>query len=147
MQDPLQGSAIVLIDEIDLHLHPQWQLSIITKLTTTFPNCQFIFTTHSPIVASDTKGKVYGLEDGNLIPLKTFGRNADVILAEIFKVPNPRNQYVQGLIEDAYGAIYSNNKDSLDKVIDELVSNNADELDIARIKLEWIRWNKSNITK
>lgn len=147
LQDPLQGSGIVLIDEIDLHLHPQWQLSIITKLTTTFPNCQFIFTTHSPIVASDTKGKVYGLEDGNLIPLKTFGRNADVILAEIFKVPNPRNQYVQGLIEDAYGAIYSNNQESLDKVIDELVSNNADELDIARIRLEWIRWNKSNITK
>lgn len=40
--------AIVLVDEIDLHLHPKWQRVIIGKLRKLFPNIQFIFTTHSP---------------------------------------------------------------------------------------------------
>lgn len=42
--------AVVLVDEIDLHLHPKWQRVIIRKLRTVFPNVQFIFTTHSPTI-------------------------------------------------------------------------------------------------
>ena len=48
-------SGIVLIDEIDMHLHPNWQWKIVTALTKTFPKIQFIATTHSPIVISSTK--------------------------------------------------------------------------------------------
>ena len=147
LSDPLQGEGIVLIDEIDLHLHPQWQLSVITKLTSTFPNCQFIFTTHSPIVASDTKGKVFGLEDGNIIPLRTFGRNADTILAEIFRVPNPRNEFIQGLINDAYNAIHSNNHELFDMVMKKLQSFNVDASYIVRINLEKVRWDKRHNEK
>lgn len=147
LSDPLQGEGIVLIDEIDLHLHPQWQLSVITKLTSTFPNCQFIFTTHSPIVASDTKGKVFGLEDGNIIPLRTFGRNADTILAEIFRVPNPRNEFIQGLINEAYNAIHSNNHELFDMVMKKLQSFNVDASDIVRINLEKVRWDKRHNEK
>jgi predicted ATP-binding protein involved in virulence len=47
---PLEGSGIVLIDEIDLHLHPKWQRMIVPKLLDVFPNCQFIISTHSPHV-------------------------------------------------------------------------------------------------
>jgi len=47
---PLLGSGIVLIDEIDLHLHPKWQRMIVPKLLNVFPNCQFIISTHSPHV-------------------------------------------------------------------------------------------------
>lgn len=50
MGNPLNSSAIVLIDEIDLHLHPDWQQRVIGDLTTTFPNAQFILTTHSPYI-------------------------------------------------------------------------------------------------
>ena len=42
--------GVVLVDEIDLHLHPKWGYSIVQKLRTWFPNIQFIFTTHSPTV-------------------------------------------------------------------------------------------------
>lgn len=147
LPNPLQGEGIVLIDEIDLHLHPQWQLSVISKLTKTFPHCQFIFTTHSPIVASDTKGKVFGLEEGNLIPLNTFGRKSDTILAEVFDVPNPRNQYVQSLIDNAYNAIHTNNTEQFDKTMAELVNNSIESADLARINLEKIRWQNSNNTK
>jgi hypothetical protein len=48
--DPLAGRALVGIDEIDLHLHPRWQRTVLPQLTALFPNTQFILTTHSPIV-------------------------------------------------------------------------------------------------
>jgi predicted ATP-binding protein involved in virulence len=47
---PLDASGIVLIDEIDLHLHPLWQQRVIADLRRTFPNIQFVVTTHSPQV-------------------------------------------------------------------------------------------------
>lgn len=54
---PLEGEGIVLIDEIDLHLHPEWQRMVISKLTETFPNCQFIISTHSPQVFGEVEAK------------------------------------------------------------------------------------------
>jgi hypothetical protein len=48
--DPLAGVALVGIDEIDLHLHPRWQRTVLPQLTDLFPNTQFVLTTHSPIV-------------------------------------------------------------------------------------------------
>lgn len=54
---PLLGYGIVLIDEIDLHLHPQWQQTIIERLTSTFPNVQFVVTTHSPQVLSTVNSR------------------------------------------------------------------------------------------
>lgn len=50
LENPLLASGIILIDEIDLHLHPKWQRHILQSLHDTFPNVQFIVTTHSPII-------------------------------------------------------------------------------------------------
>lgn len=50
MTNPLQAKGIVMIDEVDLHLHPQWQRSILNDLHGVFPNVQFIVTTHSPLI-------------------------------------------------------------------------------------------------
>ncbi|WP_419813570.1 AAA family ATPase [Bacterioplanoides sp.] len=55
MTDPLQTSGMILIDEIDLHLHPGWQQTILTDLTSTFPNIQFVVSTHSPQVVSSVE--------------------------------------------------------------------------------------------
>ena len=56
--------GIVLIDEVDMHLHPKWQWKIIEALKTTFPKVQFITTTHSPIVISSCKNdKIILLEN------------------------------------------------------------------------------------
>lgn len=52
LDNPLHGNGVVLIDEIDLHLHPAWQQRVIPSLLGTFPNIQFIVTTHSPQVLS-----------------------------------------------------------------------------------------------
>ena len=48
--DPLAEPAVVLVDEIDLHLHPKWQRELIGFLTERFPNTQFIATAHSPLI-------------------------------------------------------------------------------------------------
>ena len=50
LDNPLEGHGVVLIDELELHLHPTWQRGIVEKLRSTFPNIQFIGTTHSPFV-------------------------------------------------------------------------------------------------
>ena len=56
LSDPLEtGQAVVLIDELDLHLHPRWQRTVVKKLTETFPACQFIATTHSPQIIGEVQ--------------------------------------------------------------------------------------------
>jgi predicted ATP-binding protein involved in virulence len=50
LDNPLEAEAIVMIDEIDLHLHPSWQKRVLQDLVTLFPNTQFIVTTHSPYI-------------------------------------------------------------------------------------------------
>ena len=58
-----EASGIVLIDELDMHLHPKWQWKVIEALQTTFPNVQFIAATHSPIlIASCKNGQLIHVE-------------------------------------------------------------------------------------
>lgn len=57
MDNPLNAQGIVLIDEVELHLHPKWQQHILLSLTKTFKNVQFIVTTHSPHVLSTVDKK------------------------------------------------------------------------------------------
>jgi predicted ATP-binding protein involved in virulence len=92
LDDPLQGEGIVLIDEIELHLHPQWQHKIIPRLTETFPNCQFIVTTHSPQVLSHVQPEnIYILQstpDGIIAsqPESSYGRDSNQILENVMGV-------------------------------------------------------------
>ncbi len=88
--NPLDGEGVVLIDEIDLHLHPEWQRNIIPALTHTFPNLQFVVTTHSPIVLSYIDSECIRLiEDFKLVEKlpPTWGRDPNSILTEIFDQP------------------------------------------------------------
>ena len=87
LDDPLKSEAIVLIDEVELHLHPGWQQRILGDLQRTFPNAQFIVSTHSPqvlttvepqrivelsregdrIIAGAPGGATYGAEAGDVL--------------------------------------------------------------------------------
>ncbi len=89
LDDPLQGEGAVLIDEIELHLHPGWQRKIVPLLTKTFPNIQFILTTHSPqVISSVERESVFILEDFKLVEKTphTFGRDSNSILQDLFNV-------------------------------------------------------------
>jgi predicted ATP-binding protein involved in virulence len=99
MEKPEQGSGVVLIDEIELHLHPKWQRMVIPALLRTFPNCQFIITTHSPQVLGEVKdGKIYRLantESGITAEIvRTYGRDSNRILEDEMGVPK-RNQKIK----------------------------------------------------
>lgn len=81
--NPLEGKGIVLIDEIDLHLHPKWQRKVVGKLRELFPNVQFVVTTHSPLVLSNVYSKhIRTIENGNVYGVHdTFGHeDADDML-------------------------------------------------------------------
>lgn len=83
MSDPAAGAgAVVLIDEIELHLHPKWQRTIVTNLSTTFPQCQFIATTHSPqIVAAVEPEQVVLLTGAGAVhPDRSLGMDSNWIL-------------------------------------------------------------------
>ncbi len=64
--NPLAEPAVVLVDEIDLHLHPRWQRTLLRFLSERFPNTQFIATAHSPLV-------VQAAEDANIVLLRREG--------------------------------------------------------------------------
>ena len=72
LENPLMGEGIVLIDEIELHMHPAWQRKILKVLKETFPNIQFIVTTHSPIVLSEAN------EDYNLFFMEQVEKSVEV---------------------------------------------------------------------
>ncbi|MCP4134574.1 MAG: AAA family ATPase [bacterium] len=89
LENSLQGKGIVLIDEIDLHLHPQWQREVIPAFTKTFPNCQFIVTTHSPQVLSNVeKENIIMLDNWKIVENTphTLGRDSNSILFELMNV-------------------------------------------------------------
>jgi len=68
IKNPLEGQALVGIDEVDLHLHPRWQRKVAAQLIDLFPNTQFVLTTHSPIVvqgAIDRGSTVVTLREAN----------------------------------------------------------------------------------
>jgi len=75
-RNPLKGDGIVMIDELDLHLHPSWQKAITNCLQATFPNIQFIVTTHSPLIISQVqKEAILVLNQNKCTPLTQYINN------------------------------------------------------------------------
>lgn len=76
-----ETSGIVLIDELDLHLHPFWQRQVIENLRGTFPEVQFIFTTHSPFLIQSLRdgGELLMLEG---LPTAELGNKTIEDIAE-----------------------------------------------------------------
>lgn len=111
LEDPLRdGQAVVLLDELDLHLHPIWQRTIVEKLTQTFQNCQFITTTHSPQIVGEVKPPGLSLivkEDNQIVVLQQgiqgYGLASNWILEHLMGTAsrNASTQAQINLVEDA----------------------------------------------
>jgi predicted ATP-binding protein involved in virulence len=101
-----KGNGIVLIDEIDMHLHPLWQKEVLKALAKTFPNLQFIVTTHSPYVIThldlaDNQVQVLALTPNQVIPVRAKGKDISTTSFEIFGVER-RPKIYQQLIDDLF---------------------------------------------
>ena len=98
---PLEAPGIVLIDEIELHLHPAWQQTVLPSLMEIFPNIQFIVSTHSPQIVTSVKPEnVVILQDGMVkdVEISTYGAETSPVLQDIFGVSlRPPNNATEAL--------------------------------------------------
>ncbi len=107
--NPLLSEGIILIDEIDLHLHPKWQKTIVNDLKRTFPNCQFIVTTHSPfIIQSLDANEIINLEKQSEYSGKYNGWSIDEIQEYEMGVAKKTPDYID-VLKEFEDAIDSNN--------------------------------------
>ena len=110
-KQPLDGEGVVLIDEIDLHLHPKWQRMVVPRLLQVFPNCQFIISTHSPHVITHVPPEnLYRLtqEKGRIIakrPSESYGKNVDRILEDLMELETTRPDSVKAKLNDIFKKI------------------------------------------
>jgi len=98
--------GVVLIDELDVHLHPIWQRRVATDLKRTFPDIQFICTSHSPQVIGEVKPEeVRMLEGGEVTtPTRSFGIDSSRVLEELMDATS-RNESVETLLRELFGLI------------------------------------------
>lgn len=133
--------GIVLIDEVDMHLHPEWQRRIINDLHYIFPKVQFIVTTHSPsILANATKEHLILLEKNQVYTPEntTYGREVSAILREIMKV-EIRPRHILDLKDQFYHMLSTENYDQAKLLLKELentLGNNDSDVIQAKVSLD-----------
>ena len=126
MENPLEGKGIVMIDEVDLHLHPQWQMIVIPRLMETFPNCQFFITTHSPQIANHVpNGSVFLLQNvGNCISMETatfgYGAKPETIYTGLMGLTHTRPSTIDQEIKDLYRNITERELEKAKKNLESL---------------------------
>lgn len=137
MNDPAaEAEAVVLIDELDLHLHPKWQRQIVHNLTASFPRCQFISTTHSPQVIGEVEhDRIQIIADSKVYsPTHSFGVDSSRVLEEIMDA-EPRAQEVKALLSQVSREVgrqrYENARRLLTELVDRL---GEDDPEVIRIR-------------
>lgn len=125
--NPLDGDGIVLIDEIELHMHPSWQRIVLPVLCRTFPNIQFIITTHSPQVLGEVDGafKVFMLsaDMGQGISVdqveRMDGFDSNYILEEYMGTKSSNPEFLK-LLDSANDAIENDRFDEAIQLISKV---------------------------
>jgi predicted ATP-binding protein involved in virulence len=154
MENPLEAPGILLIDEIELHLHPKWQQTIIPSLRKVFPNTQLIVTTHSPQVLTTVDCRcIRILKDNKIYPVteSTKGAEAKRMLENILGTESrPPDSEIGKKIKTIYDLIHEDKLDEAQQEINNLDSVNdnikTDEPTIleAESLITCKRWEKEN---
>lgn len=129
LEDPAaEAEAVVLIDEIDLHLHPKWQRQIVHNLSAAFPHCQFIATTHSPqVIGEVSHERIQIIAHGDVYsPTHSFGVDSSRVLEEIMDA-DPRTRDVSELLSKISGAIGRQQFDDGRKLLGDLIRQLGEE--------------------
>jgi uncharacterized protein (TIGR02646 family) len=91
-----EAEGIVLVDELDAHLHPRWKMRIVEDLRRAFPNVQFVCSTHEPLC-------LRGLQDREILLL----RKAEGALVYTDELPSPKNMRVDQLLTSRFFGLHS----------------------------------------
>ncbi|MCS0225264.1 AAA family ATPase [Vibrio alginolyticus] len=151
LANPLEGSGLVLIDEVDLHLHPSWQQKIMQRLESTFPNLQFIVTTHSPQVCHTLDSdNIWLLKDGKKFnaPKGVRGAVSSWVLKNLFYVEErPPEDEITQLFNKYKELVYADQYDSAEalKAREVLIDNfgkDYDEIVELDLYIENKEWEK-----
>lgn len=131
--------GIVLIDEIDVHLHPAWQRRVAHDLKRIFPGIQFVCTSHSPQVIGELKPEEIRLLHGDSVwtPPRSFGMDSNRVLAELMDA-RPRNAEVEGELRRLFELIdreqYRDAHDAIERA-EAVVGRDESELTRAKAML------------
>lgn len=106
-EDILKEHGVILIDEIDIHLHPTWQYKIAKQLQDLFPNMQFIVATHSPIVAAGAGFEActykLWLENGETQCKRIYNLSTkdvdDILTSTAFNLPSKFSQEIEDIVK------------------------------------------------
>lgn len=132
--------GIVLIDEVDLHLHPVWQQRIIRDLQTLFPKVQFIVSTHAPSVISSVKRENMLVLDANgqpyTLPVEVYGKDANSILSAVMDAQH-RPAEIQVMFDRFYQTVEKDisQAEAILNEIEALIGSEDPELTQARVTL------------
>ena len=124
LSDPAaEAEAVVLIDELELHLHPAWQRRIVHDLSDTFPKCQFIATTHSPQVIGELESdRIHIMADGEVYsPAHSFGVDSSRVLEEVMDA-DARNFEIQELLQHISDRVGDDRYGDARKLLDQLAA-------------------------
>lgn len=144
----LSGNGIVFIDELDLHLHPNWQRNILSKLTNTFPNIQFICTTHSSLILNHLKTEsIYILENGACYPLKdkygdfnSYGAKIEDVLTVIQGIDNLLPAEIKDLFDKLHEVLNDGKVEDAKEIADKLellTGPNQADLKVAMMQMKY----------
>lgn len=145
--------GIVLIDELDMHLHPGWQQKIVTAFQKAFPAVQFILTTHSPhLISTVASEKLRILDQGKVFSAApgTKGADASRILKRIFEVhPRPKDDPNAILLSEYLSLVYGDQWDSgaaveKRKRLDEIFQGEEPALTEADLYIENRKWEMAD---
>lgn len=117
-----ETDGVILIDEVDLHLHPAWQHRILGDLQEIFPRVQFIVTTHAPAVISSAKSvNLVVLKDYEALDVNAeiYGNDVNSILKDIMGVSD-RNPVIAELFSQFYSLLNEGRYDGAEKILDEI---------------------------
>ncbi|MDQ1835580.1 AAA family ATPase [Massilia scottii] len=147
LSDPLLGSGVVLIDEIDLHLHPRWQRTVVRSLEKSFPNCQFIVSTHSPQILGELPSDAIRIiRNGRALgrPERSLGLDSSEVVEEIM-MGLSRNKAVGRILERIANYLNDDRLDRAEHSIDRLERKvgSIPELKRARATIKSLRFNES----
>lgn len=125
-KNPLEGKGVILVDEIDLHLHPKWQRMVIPKLVEVFPNCQFLISTHSPHVITHVQPEnlfllsmtTEGLK--TLRPSESYGKTVERVLEDLMGLETTRPTEVEDALRKIYEQIDGSDLDGARDLIGKL---------------------------
>lgn len=137
----VETNGIVMIDEVDLYLHPTWQKRILKDLMEIFPKVQFIVSTHAPEVINSVKrDSILILKNNAVLPVadETYGKDANTILREVMEVA-ARPDDIRILFEQFYDSLDKGEWSQAEEVIEKLeleIGDNDAEVNSCRVRLE-----------